>query len=100
MNQATWNGFSADEKAAVMRATDGLPAAAGKIMDEDIAKADAAVEKMGVKISRASPAFVADLEKKLAFIRQGWIDDAKKHGLANPKEALDYYVAEMSRLSK
>ena len=100
MNQSTWNDLSAKNKDAVMRAQQDLAAAGGKTIDAAVAKARGVVNAKGVKIIKASDTFVAELEKKLAFIRTDWVEKAKKKGLPNAQEALDFYIAEMNRRAK
>lgn len=54
------------------------------------------LRKVGVKVSDASPAFVADLRKAWQPMHQAWIDGADKLGV-DGKAAYDFFRAEVAR---
>lgn len=98
MNQKKWDGISAKDKAAITAVSFEAVGRSGRKMDELGDKAMNAMKKAGIDVTTASPAFLAEMEKKLAPLEQRWLDSVKGSGV-DAKAALAFYKAEVKRLS-
>lgn len=99
MNGKTWAGLSADEKKAVEAVSyEPLSRTGGRAWDVQDQKGDADIKQYNIQRITADAAFLADMRKRLQFIQDDWIKSAKKQGLADPKAAIEFYVAEAKKL--
>ena len=100
MNASTFKSLSAAEKSQFERAAAGMSTVCGRAMDvgERIG-ARVITKKMGVTIYEPDPAVLGQIGEKLAFMKGRWLAAAKKRGLADPEQAYDFYVSEMTRIA-
>ena len=70
---------------------------AGKKVDQlDVLALKQAKEK-GINIEPASPAFVAEMKKVLAFASEDWVKKANKKGI-DGKAALKFYMDQIASM--
>ncbi len=58
------------------------------------------MQKKGVKIIKASPAFVQDITVRTSKIERDWVAEAKASGMQDPSGALSAFRAEIAKLQK
>ena len=97
MNRKKWDALSKADKDVVMQASgENLARTSGKAWDAGAAGVIRKLKKAGAKIHGASPAFVAELRKRLAFVEQDWIKQAARRGV-DGKAALAYFRAQAAK---
>ncbi|MEM9224565.1 MAG: TRAP transporter substrate-binding protein [Pseudomonadota bacterium] len=95
MNADTWNGLSAEDKAAI----DGLSGVslarrAGKAWDAADAQGFETMKAAGMSVSKASDAFTGDLETTLSGVDKVFLDAAAEKGI-NGEAALKALKAKL-----
>jgi TRAP-type C4-dicarboxylate transport system substrate-binding protein len=82
MNQSKWNGLTEADRAAINSVSGETQSRfAGTVFAEEDLKAEAKIKSGGVGVTLASPAFIAELEKRVAPIVEDWIASAKAKGV-------------------
>src|SRR5690606_32949081 len=99
MNEQKWNSLSKQDQAAIESVSGAKfgRMAASYWVEADQA-ADAEIEKAGIKIVKADPAFEAALVKIGDGLTQKWIATAKQRGF-DGQAAYDFYVQRVKDLS-
>lgn len=100
ISEKKWNSLSKEDQAAiesVSGAKFGRMAAAYWIESDNSAVVE--LNKAGVKVVKADPAFEAELIKIGDRLTKTWIDTANKRGL-DGQAAYDFYVKRVKELSK
>lgn len=91
MNQKTWDGLSKQDQDAILSVSG--PKAITKVgfaMDGQNRAGLRMIKKFGAQAHQASPEFIADAKKRLAFLEADWIKKADGRGV-NGAEALAFY---------
>lgn len=97
MNKDSWKGLSASEKSAIEKIAESIPSRFGKAND----KYEKFVsKKLGLSVTKANDALVAEMKKRLAGLTKSWLKTAKASGIKNPQAAIDFYRAEMAKITK
>ena len=100
MSEKKWNALSKKDQAAIESVSGvkfGRMAAAYWVESDRTAEAE--IEKAGIKIVKADPAFEEALVKVGDGLTKKWIETANKRGL-DGQGAYDFYVARVKELSK
>lgn len=91
MNKKVYDGLSLEDRKVIDAAsTEVMAHRYGKAQDGQEAFARADHIKNGAKYATASPAFVAEMKKRLAFIQDEWVERANKRGV-DGAAALKYF---------
>jgi|TARA_B100000315_G_scaffold239485_1_gene258320 TRAP-type C4-dicarboxylate transport system substrate-binding protein len=90
LNQKKWDGLSSAHKAAVTASTGEKIGRHARFWDIGQEAGVRALKKAGVKFKTASPAFMSEMKKKVAFLTDEWLKKAAARGV-DGKAALDYY---------
>jgi len=91
MNEDKWNKLPKQDQEAIAKLSgEHLARLAGASWDEADRKGMEALKKSGVKIVNASPAFVAEVQKRSAPIIDDWITKAKAKGVDAPKVLAEF----------
>jgi TRAP-type C4-dicarboxylate transport system substrate-binding protein len=91
MNEDKWNKLSKQDQEIIWKLSgEHLARLAGKSWDEADKKGLDALQKSGVKIVNANPAFVADVQKRSAPIVEDWIKKASEKGVDAAKILADF----------
>lgn len=99
MNEDKWNKLSKEDQAAIDKLSgEHIARHAGRSWDEADAKGLDALKKSGVKIVNASPAFVAEVQKRSAPIVDDWIQKAGAKGVDAAK-ILAEFRAELKKVA-
>src|SRR5437660_10643069 len=99
MNEDKWNKLSKKDQAIIDKHSYEYAARSnGKSWDNADQKGLDALKKASVKIVRADPAFVAEVQKRSAPITEDWIKTASAKGV-NARAALDEFRAEIKKVS-
>ena len=86
MNEDKWNKLPKQDQEAIEKLSgEHIARLAGASWDEADRKGMEALKKSGVKIVNASPALVAEVQKRSAPIIDDWITKAKAKGVDAPK---------------
>jgi TRAP-type transport system periplasmic protein len=89
-----WDRLSKQDKAAIESVSgERIAINAGRKVDQIDAKARKLGAKKGIKFHSASPAFVAELKKKLAYVTDDYIKAANSRGV-DGKAAVAYYLSQ------
>ena len=89
-----WDRLSKQDKAAIAGVSgERIAVNAGRKVDQVDAKARKLGTKKGIKFHQASPAFVAELKQKLAYVTDDYIKAAKSRGV-DGKAAVAYYLSQ------
>ena len=100
MNEAKWNALSKKDQAAIVSVSGakfGRMAAAYWVKSDK--EAEAELDKAGIKVIKADPAFEAELVKVGDGLTKSWIANASKRGL-DGQAAYDFYVSRVKALSQ
>lgn len=82
INTDKWNGLAAGDRDAVMRLSgETLAKRMGAAFDSAETTALVAMKTQGMALANASPALVADVKQRLAFIEDDWKAAAQKAGV-------------------
>jgi len=99
MNEDKWNKLPKQDQDAISRISgEHIARLAGRSWDEADKKGLEALQKSGVKIVNADPAFVAEVQKRSAPIVDDWITKANAKGI-NAKAVLDEFHAELKKVA-
>jgi TRAP-type C4-dicarboxylate transport system substrate-binding protein len=99
MNEDKWNKLpKADQDAILKVSGEHLSRLAGQSWDDADKKGLEALQKSGVKIVNASPAFVAEVQKRSAPIVDDWITKASAKGVDAAK-ILAEFRAELKKVA-
>jgi len=99
MNEDKWNKLpKADQDAILKVSGEHLARLAGQSWDDADKKGLEALQKSGVKIVNANPAFVAEVQKRSAPIVDDWITKASAKGLDAAK-ILAEFRAELKKVA-
>ncbi len=99
MNEDKWNKLSKEDQAAIDKLSgEHIARHAGRSWDEADSKGLDALKKSGVKIVNASPAFVAEVQKRSAPIVDDWIQKAGAKGVDAAK-ILAEFRAELKKVA-
>jgi len=91
MNEDKWNKLSKQDQDIIWKLSgEHLARLAGKSWDEADKKGLDALQKSGVKIVNANPAFVAEVQKRSAPIVDDWIKKASEKGVDAAKILADF----------
>src|SRR5712664_4891473 len=91
MNEDKWNKLPKQDQEAIAKISgEHIARLAGTSWDEADKKGMEALKKSGVKIVNASPAFVAEVQKRSAPIIDDWITKAKAKGVDAPKVLAEF----------
>jgi TRAP-type C4-dicarboxylate transport system substrate-binding protein len=91
MNEDKWNKLPKQDQEAIAKLSgEHLARLAGASWDEADRKGMEALKKSGVKIVNASPAFVAEVQKRSAPIIDDWITKARAKGVDAPKVLAEF----------
>jgi TRAP-type C4-dicarboxylate transport system substrate-binding protein len=89
INEAKWQSISPADREAITKISGAAMARlAGKAYDEASREALAELAKTGGSVETASPAMMADVKQRVLPVEQGWIERARKKGVADPAAAL------------
>ncbi len=90
-----WDGMTqADRKAVMSVSGERIATNAGGKVDAFDTKARKMAKAKGIKLVTASPAFVADLKKRVSWVTEGWLKAAKSKGI-DGKAALAYFKSQL-----
>ena len=99
MNEDKWNKLPKQDQEIIWKLSgEHLARLAGKSWDEADKKGLEALQKSGVKIINANPAFVADVQKRSAPIVEDWIKKASEKGVDAAK-ILAEFRAELKKVA-
>jgi TRAP-type C4-dicarboxylate transport system substrate-binding protein len=99
MNEDKWNKLPKQDQEIIWKLSgEHLARLAGKSWDEADKKGLDALQKSGVKIVNASPAFVAEVQKRSAPIVEDWIKKASEKGVDAAK-ILAEFRAELKKVA-
>jgi TRAP-type C4-dicarboxylate transport system substrate-binding protein len=99
MNQDKWDKLSKEDQAAIDRLSrEHVARTAGKSWDGADAKGRDAIEKARVPLVKASPALVAEVQKRSGPIIEDWIAKANAKGVDAPK-VLAEFRAELKKVA-
>jgi TRAP-type transport system periplasmic protein len=99
MNEDKWNKLSkADQDAITKLSGEHLARLAGQSWDDADKKGMEALQKSGVKIVHANPAFVAEVQKRSAPLVDDWITKASAKGIDAAK-ILAEFRAELKKVA-
>ena len=99
MNEDKWNKLAKQDQAIIEKYSYEYAARSnGKSWDNADQKGLEALKKASVKIVRADPKFVAEVQKRSAPIIEDWIKKANTKGV-NAKAALDEFRAEIKKVA-
>jgi TRAP-type C4-dicarboxylate transport system substrate-binding protein len=99
MNEDKWNKLpKADQDAILKVSGEHLSRLAGQSWDDADKKGLEALQKSGVKIVNANPAFVAEVQKRSAPIVDDWITKASAKGVDAAK-ILAEFRAELKKVA-
>jgi TRAP-type C4-dicarboxylate transport system substrate-binding protein len=99
MNEDKWNKLSkADQDAITKLSGEHLARLAGQSWDDADKKGMEALQKSGVKIVHANPAFVAEVQKRSAPLVDDWITKASAKGIDAAK-VLAEFRAELKKVA-
>jgi TRAP-type transport system periplasmic protein len=90
-----WNALTDDERAAITRAAEGIPAAAGAAADAE--EAAVAAEVAGLPVTTFEGEELAALSELLAGSLADWKATAAEKGIANPDEVVAFYRSVLER---
>ncbi len=90
MNQKKWDALSSAHKAIFTAQTGEKISNHARFWDISQEIGVKALKKAGVKFKTASPAFVSEMKKKVAFLTDDWLKKAAARGV-DGKAALDFY---------
>ncbi len=100
INDAKWKALSPADQAAVGKLLgEHWSRLWGELWDRTNAAAIEQMKKEGVQIAQASPAVLAEVQKRFAGFETAWLADAQKKGV-DGKAALAFYRAEIRKLEK
>lgn len=95
MNKKKWDSISKEDQKAIWSVSgERIAVNAGRKVDQLDQKSVKDQEKLGIQRMTASPEFMAELKKKLTFITEDWIKEAKSRGI-DGKAALEYYKSQL-----
>ena len=101
MNPNTYQKLSAQDRKIVDELSGEYAAKHfGGYWDKADAQSLENMQKGGVKITAASPAFVRDVTVRISKLERDWIAQAKEAGLDNPSGVLSEFRAEIAKLQK
>ena len=90
-----WDRLSKRDKAAIWSVSgERIGANAGRATDRLDDKAMMLGKKKGIKFHAASPAFVAEMKQKLAYVTENWIKAANSRGV-DGKAAVAYFRSQL-----
>lgn len=97
INEEKWKSLSQEDRSAITRIS-------GEVFARSIGRAYRlgdqanweAMRKAGKSVETASPAFVAEMKEVLKPIEAGWIEKARKKGVAQPEKLLETLRAEIA----
>jgi len=96
MNEAKWNSLSKANQDAISSVSgENFAREAGRIWDDQDSIANKEFAGSGMKIAEASPAMMAELKQRLAFVEEDWIKQAAAKGV-DGKAALEMLRREVA----
>jgi TRAP-type transport system periplasmic protein len=99
MNEDKWNKLPKQDQEAIAKLSgEHIARLAGRSWDEADKKGLEALQKSGVKIVNANPAFVAEVQKRSAPIVDDWIKKASAKGI-DAAAVLAEFRAELKKVS-
>ncbi len=99
MNEDKWNKLPKQDQDAISRISgEHIARLAGRSWDEADKKGLEALQKSGVKIVSADPAFVAEVKKRSAPIEEDWITKANAKGV-DAARILAEFRAELKKVA-
>ena len=99
MNEDKWNKLPKQDQDAISRISgEHIARLAGRSWDEADTKGLEALQKSGVKIVSADPAFVAEVKKRSAPIEEDWITKANAKGV-DAARILAEFRAELKKVA-
>jgi TRAP-type transport system periplasmic protein len=99
MNEDKWNKLPKQDQDAISRISgEHIARLAGRSWDEADKKGLEALQKSGVKIVNADPAFVAEVQKRSAPIAEDWITKANAKGV-DAARILAEFRAELKKVA-
>ena len=94
-SEKKWKRLSQKDKDAIWSVSaERIAVNAGRMVDKLDAKARKIAKSKGVEIVNASPAFVAAMKAKLAYVTTDWLKAAASRGVDGPA-ALAYYKSQL-----
>lgn len=94
MNEKKWNALSEADRAAITKLSgEPLARALAKGWDEGDRGGHALMQASGVAVTKASPAFVKEVQDRTAVLEQRWMEAAKAKGVADPAAVLKEFRA-------
>lgn len=89
INEAKWKTLSAADRDAIMKISgEALARRAGQGYDEASREATEEMRKAGNTVEALSAPVMAEMKQRLQPVEQGWIERARKKGVADPAAAL------------
>jgi TRAP-type C4-dicarboxylate transport system substrate-binding protein len=89
MNESAWNRISKEDQAAIDRVSGArLARIWGKAWDEADRRGLAYMQAGQVKVTQASPAFIAEIKSRTRAMDEAWIKEAQDKGLPNAAAVL------------
>jgi TRAP-type transport system periplasmic protein len=99
MNEDKWNKLPAQDQAVIAKLSgEHIARLAGRSWDEADRRGLEALQKSGVKIVNADPAFVAEVQRRSAPIVEDWIKKASAKGVDGAK-MLAEFRAELKKVA-
>ncbi len=100
MNKAKWDALSKQDQDAITQVSgEALARLAGRVTDESERESFAKISAAGATVHRFDAATVAQLRARLAPVEQGWIEKAKRKGVANPDRLIERLRSEIAAAS-
>ncbi len=100
MNPRKWSRIAkADQDAIMALSGEAYARRAGQAWDAADAASDAAMRAAGIRVTTASPAFVAEIKARTAGLEAAWIDRARAKGI-DAVATLNAFRADIAALSK
>lgn len=91
MNEDSWRKLAAEDRKVIeSKIYEPMAANAGRVFDANQKFGRSALAKQGTVLHRASPELTAEFRKRLAFLEDDWLEDAKSRGVDGPA-ALAYF---------
>lgn len=97
VNKGKWNQISEADRAAILDVSgEKLATLSGEVHYRNTTAAEEYLKGAGVKYGTVNEAGLAEIKKAAEPVRTGWIEAAKKAGLSDPEEFLQYLEGEMA----
>ena len=98
VNEKKWNSISKKDQDLIWGVSgETIARNVGNKVDQLDKVALKMAKEKGIQIETASPAFIADLDKRLTFAKKGWIENAAKKGV-DGEAAYAYFMEQVKSI--